>query len=590
MTADVMNSDRRADAAAAPRRARLAVVALALVALAPLSACGGGGGGSGGGGGAVSPPPPVAFSQTASEAARFLGQSTFGPTPDTVDALRSQRPSEWIDAQMALPIGRSAVTHMDERLIELRAANPSASLSSNQFYEYFWREAATAPDQLRQRVRFAYSQIFVISLVDDNVEARGAASYYDMLGANAFGNFRTLLRDVSLHPMMGRYLTHLGNQREDTATGRTPDENYAREVMQLMSIGLFLLNQDGTVQTDSNGVALASYSPADISGLAKVFTGFSWYHPTPTNNTFLGRSRDPDSAIRPMIAYPTFHSISAKTFLGQTIAATTTPDPQADLDRALDVIFNHPNVGPFIGRQLIQRLVTSNPSPAYVARVSAVFANNGAGVRGDMAAVIRAILLDQEARNVPSSNTAGKLREPVVRLANWARAFGATSNSNNWLVNSTSATTSLAQSPLTAPSVFNFYRPGYSPPNTAIGSAGLVAPELQLVNEVTAAGYANTMQSVVNSGIGSNTDVRSALTAEVALAGDPAALADRMNTLLTYGAMSAGLRQRIIDGVGSITIPAATGTNQTAIDTARLNRAKLAVYMTMVSPDYLVQR
>ncbi len=573
---------------------RMAALVLAFVAMAALPACGGGGGGGSGGGasggGPVSPPPPAAFSQTASEAARFLGQATFGPTPDTVDALRTQRPSDWIAEQMALPVGRSAVTHMDERLVELRAVNANANLGPNQFYEYFWREAATAPDQLRQRVRFAYSQIFVISLVDDNVDDRGAASYYDMLGANAFGNFRTLLRDVSLHPMMGRYLTHLGNQKEDPATGRTPDENYAREVMQLMSIGLFMLNPDGTVQTDANGVAIPSYTPADISGLAKVFTGFSWFHTNPTNSTFNGGNRQAEAVIRPMIAYPAFHSTSAKTFLGQTIPATTTPNPMGDLDQALDVIFNHPNVGPFIGRQLIQRLVTSNPSPAYVGRVAAVFANNGVGVRGDMAAVIRAILLDPEARTVPSSNTAGKLREPVVRLANWARAFGATSNSGTWLVNSTSATTSLAQSPLTAPSVFNFFRPGYSPPNTAIGAAGLVAPELQLVTEVTAAGYANTMQSVINSGIGSNTDVRAALTAEVALAGDPAALADRMNILLTYGAMSSGLRQRIIDGVTSITIPAATGTNQAAIDTARLNRAKLAAYMTMVSPDYLVQR
>jgi uncharacterized protein (DUF1800 family) len=285
-----------------------------------------------------------------------------------------------------------------------------------------------------------------------------------MLGDNAFGNYRTLLQQVSLHPMMGVYLTHLANQKEDTATGREPDENYAREVMQLMSIGVHRLNIDGSVVTDGSGAPVPAYSQADIAGLARVFTGMSWYSPTPTNNTFLGRNRDPDASIRPMIFYPVFHSTSAKTFLGTTIAGGST-DGAAELNTALDVIFNHPNVGPFIGRQLIQRLVTSNPSPAYVQRVATVFNNNGSGVRGDLAAVIRAILLDAEARDMTSvsSATFGKVREPMVRLANWMRAFSATSVSGNYLITSTSANTSLGQSPLASPSVFNFYRPGYIP-------------------------------------------------------------------------------------------------------------------------------
>lgn len=568
------------------------ILALALVA-GTLAACGGGGGGGGSPPSGVSPPPPPPVVRLSpAETSRFLTQATFGPTATTVEALRDSSFASWISSQIAMPQGASAVTYVDQRLTELRATNANATLSANQFYEYFWREAATAEDQLRQRVRFAYSQIFVISMADANVEIRGAASYYDMLGRNAFGNFRTLLEDVTLHPMMGRYLTHLGNQREDPATGRTPDENYAREVMQLMSIGLFELNPDGTVRRDASGNPIPTYTKQDITNLAKVFTGYSWYHPTPTNNTFFGRSRDPDSNIRPMIAYPQYYSISAKTFLGNTIPATTTANPAGELRTALDIIFNHPNVGPFIGRQLIQRLVTSNPSPAYVQRVAAVFNNNGSGVRGDMGAVIRAILLDPEARTAPAgtSNSDGKLREPIVRLANWIRAFGATSQSGFWAINSTTANTSLGQSPLAAPSVFNFYRPGYVPPGTRVGQAGLVAPEFQIVDEVTTAGYINTMQTAITGGIGASSDVRSALTNEVAVANDPAALADRMNLLLTYGSMSSTMRQRLIDAITSVTVPAATGTNQAAIDAALLNRARLAVFLTMTSPEYLVQR
>jgi uncharacterized protein (DUF1800 family) len=560
-----------------------------------LASCGGGGGGGSGGSGPVvvsPPPPPPVVRLSPAETGRFLTQATFGATETEIESLRDQSFSGWIASQQSAPVGASALTYMDDRLVVLRAANAQANLNNTHFYEYFWREAATAPDQLRQRVRFALSEIFVVSFADPAVDPRGMASYYDMLGKNAFGNFRTLLEDVSLHPMMGVYLTHLGNIKEDPATGRTPDENYAREVMQLMSLGVFALNNDGTVKKDAAGNNIISYTPADITELAKVFTGLSWFNATPTNSTFAGGGRTNASYVTPMIAYPNFHSLSAKTFLTTAIPASTTSDTSGELKIALDAIFNHPNVGPFIGKQLIQRLVTSNPSPAYVDRVATVFNNNGQGVRGDMAAVIRAILLDNEARNMSAGSDAnfGKIREPILRLSNVMRTFGATSVSSNWLVGSTSASTSFGQSPLAAPSVFNFYRPGYSPPNTKIGNAGLVAPEMQIVDEVTSAGYANTMQSVINAGIGTGNDVRATLSAEVALANDPAVLAERMNTLLLYGSMSAGLKQRLVDSLTGVTVPASTGTNQAAIDAALLNRAKLAIYLTMVSPDYLIQR
>jgi len=540
-------------------------------------------------GGETPPAPP-----TTADAVRFAGQATFGANDATISAVRSSGYAAWIDQQIAMPIQGSHLTFVEGRLPELRAVNPNANLTANEFYGSFWGQAVEAPDQLRQRVKLALSEIFVISLADPNVDVRGAASYYDMLGANAFGNFRTLLERVSLHPQMGVYLTWMANQKEDAV--RHPDENYAREVMQLMTIGLYQLNADGTRRVDAAGAPIPTYTADDISGLAKVFTGYSWYAPNPTNNvTFFGRGLPREAETRSMIPYPTYHSTSAKSFLGRTIPASAAPDPAGDLRIALDTLFNHPNVGPFIGRQLIQRLVTSNPSPAYVARVSAVFADNGRGVRGDMGAVVRAILLDAEARTTPAATdpSAGKLREPVVRMANWMRAFGATSQSANWLTGSTSANTSLGQSALNSPSVFNFWRPGYSPPNTRMGALGLVAPEFQVVDEVTVAGYLNTMQTAIDGGIGTASgglrDIRANYAAEQALAGDPAVLVDRVALLLMGGQMSSVLRDRIVSTVGSVAIPGGTAT-QAQINTAQLNRVKLAVFMTMASPEYLAQR
>ncbi len=564
-----------------------------LAACALLAACGGGGGGSSGGATPAPTPPPASAPVTAPEAARFLTQATFGATEATIASLQTTGYANWLTQQMALAPTGSHQTHVETRLAQLRAINPNAQLSPNQFYESFWLQAATGDDQLRQRVKLALSEMFVISLADPNIDVRGAASYYDMLGANAFGNYRNLLELVSLHPMMGAYLTHLANQKEDPLTGRNPDENYAREVMQLMTVGLFQLNADGTVRTNAAGQALATYSPDDVSGLAKVFTGFSWYSPAPSNTTtFFGRGRAADATVRSMIAYPFYHSTSAKSFLGVTIPASATADPAGDLKIALDTLFNHPNTAPFVSRQLIQRLVTSNPRPGSVGRVAAIFVNNGSGVRGDLAAVVRAVLTDAEARDgaVVNSATFGKLREPLVRMGNWMRAFGARSASGNWLIASTSANTSLSQSALAAPSVFNFFRPGYSPPNTRIGQQNLVAPEFQIVDEVSTAGYLNTMQTAINTGIGTANDVTAPYTAEAALANDASALVDRMSLLLMYGTMSSTLKGRIVEAVNSAPLPAATDTNQAQVAAARLNRAKVAVLLTMSSPEYLAQR
>ncbi|MDB5802652.1 MAG: hypothetical protein JWL63_3591 [Rhodocyclales bacterium] len=573
--------------------------AVTLLAIA-LFACGGGGGSGGGGSsGTSTAPPPGTTSGTENEptvtvagatvnsqqAARFLIQASFGPNMASIDAIRNSNVESWIEREFL----RTQILHLD-----YVNQFPVASQSQNIFWESFWRRAASGKDQLRQRMAFALSQIFVISFDSDLSEnIRGVASYYDMLGRDAFGNFRTLLEDVTLHPSMGTFLTHIHNQKESGT--RVPDENYAREVMQLFTIGLYQLNLDGTIKL-VGGFPVETYTNADVSGLAKVFTGFSWGGPDKSNTRFFGGgTQDPNRDVIPMQAYPQYHSVSAKTFLGVTISAQGTANPTASLSVALDTLFNHPNVGPFIGKQLIQRLVTSNPSPAYVARVASVFNNNGSGVRGDMKAVIRAILLDTEARDATTAqgNNFGKLREPVVRLGNWARAFNATSTSTRFAIGDTSnASNALGQVPLRSPSVFNFYRPGYVPPNTNAASNGLVVPEMQITHETSVAGYINYMQGVIPNGPSSSSGlaadrVTANYAAEIALADNPAQLVDRINLLLLANGMKTATRTQIINAVGSISIPTSS---TSAADTARKNRVYLAIYLAMASPDYIVQK
>ena len=529
---------------------------------------------------------------------RFLTQATFGVTEGDVQSVAASGYPAWLDAQFAQPVSASAVSYMDARSAQLQADPRGFSLGPGQFYEFFYRNAATAPDQLRQRVAFALSQICVISMRNDIFvnHSRQAGAYYDMLAADAFGNFRTLLEDVTLQPGMGFYLSSIWNLPDQPGSTRIPDENYAREVMQLMSIGLDQLNPDGTARLDGQGQPVPTYSHADVAGLAKVFTGFGWYAPFPTDTTFWGGVGS-DSDVNPMTLYPDYHSTSSKSFLGTTLAAGPA-DPAGDLEAALDTLFNHPNVGPFVALRLIQRLVTSNPSPAYVGRVAAAFADNGKGVRGDLRAVVRAVLLDPEARDLALARAPGygKLREPVLRLTQWMRAFSATSQSGDYLLGNTDAESyGLAQSPLTAPSVFNFWRPDYAPALPAFAGSALAAPEYQVVDAVSVAGYLNFMQDVVDQGCGGGAysspatdgpDIRAAYAAETALAGDPGALASRLDLLLLNGTMTGDLRRQIVETVASVAIPDPPA----AAAQARLDRVKLAVFLTLASPEFLHQR
>lgn len=526
--------------------------------------------------------------KNARAATRFLSQATFGATQSQIDRVNAIGMDAWITEQFNLP----QTKHLPNAVAWLATRPADMQTGQTGFQWSMWKNFATAEDQLRQRVAYSLSQIFVISLNSSLTQySRGTANYLDMLGEKGFGNFRDLLESVTYSPMMGIYLSYMRNQKEDTATGRVPDENYAREVMQLFTIGLYQLNLDGTYKRTADGKPIDTYSNNDIAGLAKVFTGLSWAGPDTTNTRFNGGSADPNREILPMQAYNQFHSTSQKSFLGVTIPPQTANQGQtnADIKIALDTLFNHPNVGPFISAQLIQRLVSSNPSTDYIQRVATVFNNNGAGVRGDMKAVIHAILMDPEARDTAETTVeTGKLREPVVRLVNWMRAFNARSNDGRFLLGGTTdPSTQLAQSPMYSPSVFNFYRPGYVPPNTLVGAAGLVSPEFQITTETSVAGYLNFMRGVVQSGIGTATagvrDIQPNYATEISLANDPDALIDRVSLLLTTSPLSQTTRLKVRNAVASVSIGTANPDND------RRNRVYLAVYLVMASPEYILQ-
>ncbi len=370
---------------------------------------------------------------------------------------------------------------------------------------------------------------------------------------------------------MSLYLTYRGNSKANTVTGAMPDENYAREILQLFSIGLLKLNLDGSV-VSNNGVPVETYTNDDITGLARIFTG--WDLDLSGSNT-----STPDYHRRPLKQVPSKHETGASQFLGQTIPAGISAE-QA-LSMSIDVIFAHANVAPFISRQLIQRLVTSNPSPAYISRVASVFNNNGAGIKGDLKAVIKAILLDSEARNAAStaSTQTGKIREPLLRFLTWARAFNTSSASDTWKLGDTSdASTKLGQSPLRSPTVFNFFRPGYVPPNTAIARANLLAPEMQIVNETSVVGYVNFMQNAVsgNKGVG---DLAADYSNLLAFGENSNAVVDEIHLLLAAGQISSDNLALIKQAVGSM--PANT-------ERQKLARIHAALTLVLAAPEFIV--
>lgn len=512
----------------------------------------------------AAPPAIAALSGDAltRDVSRFLTQATFGPTAAEIQALTTQVTSvhggdriaafsAWIDQQFAYDQTKllDYTQAADAHEWALRGSDPINFTNNDEPRHHnrrrgWWLLATKAQDQLRQRAAFALSEIFVVS--DQLTEVRrrhyGLAQYWDQLAARSSGNYRALLEDVSKSPIMGKYLSHLQNQKAiiDAQTGQvliSPDENYAREILQLFSIGLVARHPDGTLKLGADGQPIQTYTNSDITELARVFTGWSFSkrhgskasgYPVQDNTTFLqaaGPAYFQASWTNPLKNFAAFHDTAAKTVLGTNIAAGL--NGQQDLDAALDVLFNHPNTPPFISRLLIQRLVTSNPSAGYVHRISQKFANDGTGVRGNLRAVIKAILLDYEARSldVISNIGYGKQKEPIVRYIQLLRATDGQSliplstlsaygypaaQADNFPAGTTlyryaETNAALAQTPLSAPTVFNWFLPDFNP-GGAVAAAGLVAPELEITTETTVIASANYHYQLTHIDAGQNTN------------------------------------------------------------------------------------
>jgi len=518
---------------------------------------------------------PVALSRI--QAARFLAQAAFGGSDTDIQNLQYQAQGiqGWLAQQFAIPVNPSGQLSN----VAWMQANSliSVEFETTGVQSSLWRKLISSPDVLRQRMMLALTDLFVINTGAITLTYRGAAAayYLDQLEANAFGNFKDLLLAVSHTPAMGEYLSYLGSVKANPVTGTSPDENYAREIMQLFSIGVVQLNLDGTPIPNPNdpGVALATYSQTDVLNMAKVFTG--WKLNTAAT-AYLGASAATD-----MINDPSGFDTTEKTVLGQTIAAGL--DGEQTLEAAIGLLMAHPNMAPFISRQFIQRLVTSNPSADYVSRVAAVFKS----AQGDMKSVITAILTDTEATSdtLLSNPLAGKLREPVVRFIQWARTFQlnfSPTAAAQWagIGDLSSPSSRLAESPLQSPNVFFFFQPGYIPPHTALQTNGITAPEFAITNESSVAGYMNFIENLIADGIGGVPGNYNALQPLVNQGGNSAALLAELNVLIAAGQLSAAtlsLMQGALDTIDVTTM----GTNA---------RLFAALTLVMCAPEYLVQK
>ena len=540
-------------------------------------------------GGTPPPPPPPVNSATQmsskGDVAEFLSRASFGSNSDDQDSLTDTDAADWLKAQMeiepTLYLPPLRTRHENGEEIE-HWENTNA----------IWKGLISGEDELRQRMVFALSQIIVVS--DNGVsDPLSMVHYMDILSENAFGNYRDLLQDVTYSPAMAKYLTYLRNKKGDPERGRLPDENYARELLQLFTIGLVELNMDGTPKTGSDGQPIEIYTNDDIVGLARVFTGLSYKGP-------YFWDADADGKYSPLQVFPDKHSELEKTFLGTTIPAGT--DGDASISDALDHIFDHPNLAPFVSRQLIQRFTASHPKPDYVERVANAFETGrfdsengtafGTGQRGDLAATLAAILLDPSLYDdTPPGSQDGKIREPVLRFVHWAKAFNVADPdpSNEWWLLSSGSSTRLSQQPFSSPSVFNFYRPGYIAPGSETGSQNLTSPEFQIVHEGSSVGYANYMSWFVRDHSPTRDDNRNTFipdySDEIALADTPSDLADHLNELLLAGRMSDTSRDRMISVLNEIPI----SENAEEAEENRLSRVHVAVTMAVTDPAFTIQ-
>ena len=555
------------------------------------------------------------------DAARFLGQATTGVNFEQIEELSEQGFENWIDEQILMPeMSYLDTSHMvwdhfvqayyDEWGEIVINGNEDIFPASFYWRMAWWNNAMSGEDLLRQKVTLALSEILVTS--EDSrldADAFGMASYYDVLYSNAFGNYRDLLEEVTYHPAMGYYLSSINNSPTNEEQNIHPDENYAREVMQLFTIGLYELEIDGTIITDENGVEVPTYDNNDIGELARVFTGLGpaqywapwvdyseeivqwgvWYNTIPYINSTM-----------PMVMFEGWHEEGIKHLLNGGATVDGASGGQ-DIDMALDILFYHSNTAPFVSKLLIQRMVKSNPSPEYIERVASIFVNNGEGVRGDLSAVVKAILLDDEARHCSwiEDVTSGKMREPMMRYMQMLKAFDATNQSGKmwsvgWIADD------LGQHPMTSPSVFNFFLPSYAP-SGPVADSSLVAPEFELLNSAIAIKYINLisdmlfgeyyMESITmahpdeigypwwDMGFDSPEDhVDLNFNDEIILAStDAHAMVERLNILLAGGTASS----ETIDTISNII-------EIEALEPA--DRVKVALYLLLISPDYIIQK
>ena len=548
------------------RATRVSIFASAACVL--LASCGGGSSGPGAPPGPPPPPPPPPLSTA--QAFQFLNQATFGATESEAQRVINLGLDGWINQQITQPASLQL-----PYLQSLPEPDRAPQLQPERV-DSWYRHVIDGQDQLRQRVAFALSQIMVVSEVGALRQMPyGLAGYYDVLAENAFGNFRELLEEVTLHPAMGIYLSMLGNQKPDPERNISPDENYARELMQLFTIGLVELNVDGTVQTDAQGQEIPTYDQNIIEGFAHVFTGWNYAG----GDNFNRARRTNTSQTMPMDQYAAYHATGTK----QLLNGAQLPAGQSgrqDLEDALDNLFAHPNVGPFIAIRLIQRLVTSNPSPAYVERVASTFNDNGSGVRGDLEAVVKAVLLDDEARSESTTPSSGKLKEPLLRLTQFWRAYDAQSADGSFYFRPVTINV-FAQGPLQSPSVFNFFSPFYAPPGEIV-DAGLTAPELQIATEyqntlVTNYLYQQAFRRNSNRSNLRSDEVYIDISEELALAANADSLIDRVADKLLAGDISPALRTEARNMVETREADNAVG------------RVAEVIYLIVSSPEFARQ-
>lgn len=540
------------------------------------------------------------------EASRFLTQASLGFDVGHIDDVVDQGIESWIDAQIQLPqtMMLPKVEQIYQIIIDSMAVKgdaPQVDEFRPRWWDFnyaWWDQMMRNDDLLRHRVAFALSEIFVVSRKSDLSNfGDGLASYYDMLAKNAFGNYEDLLRDVTLHPVMGEYLSHLNNPKADPSKNIHPDENYAREIMQLFSIGLYELDMEGSRLTTSSGDYIPTYGQDDIREFAKVFTGLgvSGVIDNPYNgndNLYFGRGIWVADVTQPMMMYNEEHDQEEKKLLkGYTIPAGQ--NGMADINGAIHNLATHPNVGPFIAYRLIQRLVKSNPTGAYVARVSEVFNNNGNGVRGDMGAVVKAILMDGEARacSYLSDDKNSKLKEPLLKYVHFARAV----NKSNpldyyWNVNYEFSIW-VNQDLMNSPSVFNFYLPDHQP-NGDIADQGLVAPEFNLHNTLTAPGYMNQVNRwivswgrIMSTWEGdwmADTEVKFDIDYYKLLAADVETFINELDKVFTHGNLSVETRDLLRTSLNQL--------DENVYDKYLEYRVRIGVYIILISPDYAVLR